>query len=226
MHSRKLGATLLAVAAFAFVSACGGGGLVLPEPRPLVVQSGARLSADEARLMEIYQWVDAETKNIELDPTFLIAATPAAIDAYPWETLEINADTASLQYRRTTPDLAAVYNIYAHLHLMREMGRIDEWMPEAVGVNDWEFERRVVARVTDAWLLGRASFGFVPERLMDELLYAKEAGQLDAMLLTLRGHEFPEAKEAWLEANPGADEEFKAWFQETFDRSIDSGDAP
>ena len=206
-----------------FAAACGGGGLVLPEPRPLVVQSGARLSADETRLMDIYEWVDAETQNIELDPTFLIAATPAAIDAYPWETLEINADTASLQYRRTTPDLAAVYQIYAHLHLMREMGRIQEWMPEAVGVDDWEFERRVVARVSDAWLLGRSSFGFVPERLMDELLFANEAGQLDAMLLTLRGHEFPEAKEAWLAADPGADEEFKAWFEETFDRSIDAG---
>ncbi len=221
MQARKLGVTLLAVVAFG--AACGGGGLVLPEPRPLVVQSGARLSANETRLMEIYEWVDAETQNIELDPTFLIAATPSAIDAYPWETLEINADTASLQYRRTTPDLAAVYQIYAHLHLMREMGRIQEWMPEAAGADEWEFERQVVARVSDAWLLGRSSFGFVPERLMDELLYAKEAGQLDAMLLTLRGHEFPEAKEAWLAENPGADDEFKAWFEETFDRSIDSG---
>lgn len=221
MQSRKLGVALLAVVAFA--AACGSQGLDLPEPRPLVVQSGARLSADQTRLMEIYEWVDAETQNIELDPTFLIAATPAAIDAYPWETLEINADTASLQYRRTTPDLAAVYQIYAHLHLMREMGRIQEWMPEAVGADEWEFERQVVARVSDAWLLGRSSFGFVPERLMDELLYAKEAGQLDAMLLTLRGHEFPEAKEAWLAENPGADEEFKSWFQDTFDRSIDSG---
>ena len=221
MHSRKFGAALVALATIA--SACGSGGLVLPEPRPLIVQSGARLSADEARLMEIYEWVDAETTNIELDPTFLIAATPAAIDAYPWETLEIRGDTASLQYRRTTPDLAAVYQIYAHLHLMREMGRIEEWLPGAAGLDDWDFERRVVARVSDAWLLGRSSFGFVPERLMDELLFANEAGQLDAMLLTLRGHEFPGAREAWLAADPGAEEAFKQWFEETFDRSIDSG---
>ncbi|HSM03334.1 MAG TPA: hypothetical protein VK858_01880 [Longimicrobiales bacterium] len=215
---------IAAVAVVAAAAACGGGGLILPEPRPLVIQSGARLSADEAQLMEIYQWVDREVANIEQDPTFLIAAQPAATDVYPWETLEITADTASIQYRRTNPDLASVYQIYAHLHLMREMGRIQEWMPEAVGADEWEFERLAVARTTDAWLLGRASFGFVPSRLMDELVYAKEAGRLDALLLTLRGHEFPDEKAAWLEARPGAEEDFQAWFRETFDRDINALD--
>ncbi|MEJ2538600.1 MAG: hypothetical protein P8188_01235 [Gemmatimonadota bacterium] len=218
MQRRKLGVTAMAVLAFA--AACGGGGLVLPEPRPLVIQSGARLTPDETRLEEIYQWVDREVQNIEQDPSFLIATRPAATDVYPWETLEISGDTASLQYRTTNPDLASVYQIYAHLHLMRAMGRIQEWMPEAVGADEWEFERLAVGRMTDAWLLGRASFGFVPSRLMDELVYAKDAGRLDALLLTLRGFEFPEAKEAWLEAEPGADEAFREWFRDTFDREI------
>lgn len=218
MQQRTLG--IAGTLMVAFAAACGGGGLVLPEPRPLVIQSGARLSADEARLMQIYQWVDREVQNIEQDPTFLIAAQPAATDVYPWETLEISADTASIQFRRTNPDLASVYQIYAHLHLMREMGRIQEWMPEAVGADEWEFERQAVARTADAWLLGRASFGFAPSRLMDELVYAKDAGQLDAMLLTLRGHEFPDEKAAWLDAQPGADDDFEAWFLETFDRDI------
>ena len=201
---------------------CGGGGLVLPEPRPLVIQSGARLSADETELMQIYEWVDREVANIEQDPTFLIASQPAATDLYPWETLELTADTAKIQYRRTNPDLASVYQIYAHLHLMREMGRIQEWMPEAVGAGEWDFERLAVARTADAWLLGRASFGFSPSRLMDELVYANEAGRLDALLLTLRGHEFPEEKAAWLDDQPGAEEDFQNWFRETFDRDINA----
>ena len=49
MRHWKLGSAAVAVVVAS--AACGGGGLVLPEPRPLVIQSGARLSADEARLM-------------------------------------------------------------------------------------------------------------------------------------------------------------------------------
>lgn len=213
-----------ALALLALATACGGGGLVLPEPRPLVIQSGARLNPEEDRLKEIYEWVDREVQNIEQDPSFLIVSEPAATDVFPWETLEIRGDTATIQYRRTNPDLASVFQIYAHLHLMREMGRIDEWMPEAVDARGWDFERRVVARVTDAWLLGRASFGFVPSRLMDELVYAKEAGQLEPYLLTLRGHEFPRAREDWLEASPGADQVFREWYQETFGREFNALD--
>lgn len=218
MSARRL--TLLALLASVGLGACGNAGLNLPQPRPLVIQSGARLSADEDRLMSIYQWVDAEMRNIELDPTFLIAVDRGPTEVYPWETLEIRGDTARIRSRLTNPDLASVYQIYAHLHIMREMDREAEWIPEAAGMDGWEFERRVVARMADAWLLGRASFGFVPSRIMDELVYAKEAGQLDALLLTIRSYEFPEEREAWLQARPGADEEFDEWYRETFGREL------
>ncbi len=218
MSSRTL--TVIAIAASMGLAACGSAGLNLPQPRPLVVQSGARLSADEDRLMEIYQWVDAEVNNIELDPSFLIAVDRGPTEVYPWETLEILGDTARIRTRLTNPDLGSVYQIYAHMHLMREMGREGDWIPEAEGMDGWEFERRVVARLADAWLLGRASFGFVPSRIMDELVYAKEAGQLEAMLLTIRSYEFPDEREAWLAARPGADEAFRDWYRETFGRDL------
>lgn len=220
MSAKKFG--FLALIATGLVAACGTPSLRLPEPRPMIIDSGARLSADEERLKTIYQWVDAQTQNITEDPTFFINAQPTSTDVYPWETLEIQADTAHIRYRRTTPDLRSVYEIYAHYHLMKEMGRAEEWIPEAAGMDGWEFERRAVARTTDAWLLGRASFGFSPARLMDELMYAQEAGQLEAYLLTFRGHEFPEEKEAWLAARPGADERFREWYRETFDREVNA----
>lgn len=216
-----LGSALLLTA---LGSACGGGGgLVLPTPRPLVNQTGARLNPEEARLKEIYAWVDAEVENIEQDPTFLIAVEPASTDVYPWETLEIQGDTARVNVRRSAADAATVYQIYAHLHLMKRMGRLAEWLPEAPEAEGWELERAIVARVADAWLLGRASFGFIPYAIMDELVYAREAGQLDALLLTLRGYEFPEAREAWLEARPGADEVFREWYEDTFGKEAPGG---
>ena len=49
------------------------------------------------------------------------------------------------------------------------------------------------------------------------------AGQLEAMLLTIRGFEFPEQRDAWLEARPGADERFREWYRETFGRELEIG---
>lgn len=213
---------LALLAAAGAAAACGSATLRVPEARPLVIQSGARLSVDEERLQTIYEWVDAEVRNIEQDPSFLIDVQPTSTDVYPWETLEISGDTASVRMRRTNPDLSSVYQIYAHLHLMRELGREEEWIPEAAGMDGWEFERRVMERISDAWLLGRASFGFVPSRLMDEILYAHEAGRLEALLLMLRGHEFPREKEAWLATQPGADEDFLAWYRQTFGRDLNA----
>ncbi|MDT8341930.1 MAG: hypothetical protein RQ751_10495 [Longimicrobiales bacterium] len=214
--------TMAALAAVG-LAGCGTPSLQLPPPRTLVIQSGARLSPEEDRLKTVYEWVDAEIRNIEEDPSFLIAVESTTTDVYPWETLLIEGDTARVRVRRTNPDLGSVYQIYAHLHLMRAMGREEEWIPEAAGMQGWEFERRAVQRVADAWLLGRASFGFAPYRLMDELAYAREGGQLDALLLTLRSHEFPEEQEAWLATDPDGEETFRAWYRETFGRDFDPG---
>lgn len=218
MSSRRF--ALIALLLTLGTAACGSGALRLPNPRPLIVQSGERLNPSREELMEIYRWVDPQIENIERDPSFLIAAEPSPTEVYPWETLEIRGDTAFVRLRRTNPDLASVYNIYAHFHIMKAMGRADEWLPEAPGAEGWDFERAVVARMADAWMLGRASFGFAPSRIMDELVYANEANQLEPLLLTLRGHEFPEARDAWLARNPQGQEEFYAWFREVFDRDF------
>lgn len=220
MLNRKITMTPLVLAVL--VSACGGGALQTPPPRPMVIASGARLEADTARLHEINEWVQEEIRNIEVDPTFLVDIERSTTDVYPWETLEISGDTVRVSARTTNPDLSSVYQIYAHLHLMKEMGREEEWIPEAAGMDGWEFERRVVARMTDAWLLGRASFGFIPSQLLDELMYAKEAGYLDALLLTLRSYEFPDEYDAWLATRPGEDEAFRTWYRETFGREINA----
>lgn len=199
------------------LSGCATGPVELPEPRPLVIHSGQRLVVDdEERLREIYETLTLQAQNIEADPSFMIEAVPDARDVYPWETLEIEGDTARVHFNRTVPDIRTAYDVYAHLHLMHRAGRLDEWLPEAVGLEGWELERAIVDRVADVWLLGRVMFDLAPYGLLDRLIYAQEAGQLDALLLTLRADEFAEARSAWLEANPDADEEFRSWYRQTF----------
>jgi hypothetical protein len=104
---------------------------------------------------------------------------------------------------------------------MDRTGRLEEWLPEAADAEGYALERAMVVRMADSWLLGRAIFDAQPHQLMDELIYAKEAGYLDAFLFTVRPDDFEEEREAWVRQNPGGIEEYVAWFRQTM-----GGDPP
>ena len=70
------------------LGACGGGGAPdLPEPRPVVVFSGARINAEPERMEEIHGWVTDAVRTIEEDPTFWLNTSYVPEPRYPWETL-------------------------------------------------------------------------------------------------------------------------------------------
>lgn len=207
--------SLLALASGLVLAGCGSGGpSQLPEPRPLIIQSGARLTmTDDVRMREVYDQVDDLMNVIITDPSFLISSDSDARDVYPWETLEVVPDTAYIRFQRTAPDIRDPYQIYAFLHLMREEGRIGDYLPEAEGVDDWTFELEAMKTAADAWLLGRAYFDLAPYSLMDEVMYASEAGYLPELLLALRPGEFEEARET---LDPVRQRAFESWYRETF----------
>lgn len=192
----------------------------LPEPRSLVVRSGARLTADRGRMAEIDRWVQEETLNIIEDPSFLVITTPTREEVYPWEgfTLSAEADTAEVHLHGSAPDAQRPYEIYAHLHIMKRMDRLAEWAPEAVELEGYDLERAILSRVSDAWFYGRSLFDLAPYGPMDELMFAKENGYLDAFILTARADEFRDARRKWLDENPNGTEEYRTWFRETFER--------
>ncbi len=189
----------------------------IPDPRTIIVSSGERIRVDSARMDAIYEWVTAENENIEMDPAFLIVSVPAARESLPWETLTIEGDTARVQYDRAHPDIVTLYNIYAHLHLMKRMGRLEEFLPEHADAEGYELERAIVERIADAWLLGRAVLDAPAYEPLDQITYAHEAGYLDAYLLVSRGEEFPEARVRWEQENPGELDEYSAWFERVFE---------
>ncbi|MDE2772551.1 MAG: hypothetical protein OXI46_02455 [Gemmatimonadota bacterium] len=204
------------------LAGCGGGEIIrLPPSRPIVVSSGERIRVDPARMDTIYAWLLEENDNIELDPTFLIAAVPAARESLPWQTIDIVGDTARFQYDRANPDVTTAFNIYAHLHLMQRMGRLEEWLPEHVDAEGYVLERAIVNRMADVWLLGRSMFDAPAYRLLDEVMYAREAGFLDAYMLVARGDEFAEERERWEQENPVRLDEYREWYARVFE-----GDPP
>jgi hypothetical protein len=196
-----------------------GGTAQLPPPRPLIVSSGARLTADAERMKQIDDWLVPEQTNIEEDPTFLIASVESEQDTYPWETLVLQGDTARYQYGRSNPDVQTSYNVYAHLHLMKKMGRLGEWLPPAeANADGFALERAIVKKMSDSWLLGRAVYDAQPHPLLDQLVYANEAGHLDAFLFTARPNDFAEAKASWVAQNPQGLQTYRDWFVKTFNQ--------
>lgn len=212
---RRLSGVVLFVGALA-AGACAGA-YALPAPRTLVVRSGARIQADEARLAEIDIWVRAQQENIILDPSFMVLEKGSPTETYPWDGLRINGDTVEVLVYTAAPESGSFMSFYGHFHLMDKMNRLDEFLPEAVDAEGYELERAILARVSDAWLYGRAAFDSPPYGPLDELMYSYEYGYLDAFILTGRPEEFESERRTWLQENPGRDEEYRQWFIETFE---------
>jgi len=189
----------------------------LPTPRTLIVRSGTRISADAGRLDEIDIWVRAQLDNINFDPSFLVVSSSTPVQTYPWDGLEVGRDTVAVLVYPGAPETRDFLNIYGHFHLMKRMGRLEEFLPEAFDAEGYELERAILARTSDAWLYARALFDHSPYGPLDELLFSHENGYLDAFILTARPGEFDEERDTWLAENPGRAEEYARWFLATFE---------
>jgi hypothetical protein len=207
----------LAVVSMA-LPACSSGEPELPVPRPIVIRSGARLFAEPERMKTIDAWFRPQQTNIQNDPSFWIITVNRDTPSYPWESLVLSTDTAKIGMQQGFGEAAEVFGIYAHYHLMKEMGRIGEFLPGGGNLEGFSLERTILARVADAWFLGRAVYLAMAFDPLEELLYANENGYLDAMILTARGDEFKEERQAWLKEDPEGLERYRQWFVETFSR--------
>lgn len=221
-HRTLLPAPLLRAVVLAGVvgsAACGAGETELPEPRRLVVHSGERLAPAKERMEEVDAWIREQWDSIQMDPSFMIYTEAAEGPVYPWESLEVteSADTARIRVQGRSAGSQA-YTIYAHYHLMAGQDRLDKWLPEGQGADEFELEKAVLSRVADVWLYQRSILDAPPYGLLDELVYAKESGFLDEFILTARPDAFVEARRERLARQPERAEAYREWFRRTFER--------
>ena len=202
----------------ALLTGCAAAVPQLPEPRSIVIHSGARLRVDQERMQEVNEWVSRENANISDDPSFWVIYHLSAGEVYVWEQLEVGEDSVHTVVDPRAPDSSLVHSIYAHLQLMVRMGRQEEWLPEAPAAVEYELERAILKRASDAWVLGRTVFDTQPYGPLDELMYATEAGFLDAFIFTARPSEFATARTTWARANPDEMDRYRSWFLDTFNR--------
>lgn len=215
---RRLGLAALGMAALAGTAACAGHTPQIPMPRPIVNFAGVRIRASRARMDSVDRWVTKEADNIKKDPTFMVISNPASKNVYPWEHMRMSHDTVVVLFDPLVPETQLPFEIYGHLHLMAQMGRLGEFLPAAAHDTGFDLERAILSRVADAWLLARTVYDAAPYPPLDELIYAKEAGYLDAFIFTARPDHFADARAKWAEENPGRSKEYRTWFLKTFNR--------
>lgn len=217
------GRTIGAVTGALLVAGCASAvGLATPSPRPLINSQGTRLVVEHDRMEEVDGWVTEAAATIEEDPSFMVVSRSVPEPAYPWETFSFAPDdTVKIAYEAPVPDIGTSYQIYAFLHQMRRMGRLVDWFPETEELEDgWPLERFIVDKVADSWLLGRTTYDTPPYDPLDDLIYAQDAGMLDALVLYSQGEEYPEAVERFLDENPDGFDDFEAWYREAIGREL------
>lgn len=174
---------------------------------------------------EVDNWVREQWDSISLDPSFMIITTPEEGPVYPWEELRIvhnsRQDTASVGYQGAPgANLAArrAFVIYAHLHLMASLNRVDRWLPQSPAGDEFEVEKAILARTAESWLYQRSIYDAAPDPILDELMFVSENGYLDAFILMARPDEFVEARREWLAGNPDRTDAYVEWYRGTFER--------
>jgi len=200
------------------LGACASGPPDIPPPRPIGIHSGERIRVDHDRMREVNRWVSLEQTNISDDPSFWVISQATVEEAFPWEGMRTSNDSVWIPVPLGGSDASLIYQIYGHLHLMVEMGRQAEWLPEAPDAVGYELERAILKRCADAWVLGRTVFDTQPFGPMDELAYSSEQGFLDAFIFTARPNEFAASRADYVRQNPDAMQGYRDWFVNAFSR--------
>ncbi len=63
---------MLAMAAGSLMAGCAAAASSTPEPRTIIIHSGARLRPDHERMTAVNEWVTREQDNISRDPSFWV----------------------------------------------------------------------------------------------------------------------------------------------------------
>ncbi len=190
----------------------------IPDPRPIVIHSGARIRAEREEMQAVNDWLTRAQQVIQEDPSFLVVSSSTLNEVFPWENFYADRDSANVSVPLGASDGQLVYQVYAFFHIMAERGDLAEWVPEAEDAVGFELERAILSRAADAWVLGRTVFDTQPFGPLDELAWAKTDGYLDAFIFTARPNEFAASRAEWARSDPDAAENYRDWFLETFNR--------
>lgn len=161
-------------------------------PRPTAAQytiesrSGLALRFDREALLAMHDTTRALEENLETDPRVLYytgygpeARQDSAGEALPWNAIEVITDsTVALTFPSNLREADRAYSNYAVLRM--QAVRSD---PDVPCDSVFARERRAVELFVDGWIVARTLFGGPPYAPLDELAFARAAGQLPGYIL-------------------------------------------
>lgn len=214
LSSRSLPVALLVALA---IGGCAGPSTIEP-PRSIIIFSGARIQADMDRMNTTDLWFRELNDYLERNRG-LVRVLAVEERVYPWETLEAVGDSLIVARDGNALDVEGPFRAYGFLRLAEERNLLVDWLPDAEGMSGFDLELEILARTADVWLLGRSVYDTAPYEPLDELIYAREGGFLREFALVTQEERFPDEHAAHFEANPERADAFRAWFEDTFERS-------
>lgn len=192
----------------------------------LTAPNGDTVQFESAALRTMLDTARALWADLEADPrVFYItpAGSPVGRDpvpadepeaAYPWNAIRVVDDSVIEVYRlpANLREADRAYYNYA-VQRMRVVRGAD---PDVPCDSLLALEEKVVGSFIDGWILSRTLFGGPPFAPLDELVFARRAGHLRALLARRNDAQVGACAGQWVEENPERVSAYDRWSLETF----------
>jgi hypothetical protein len=181
----------------------------------LEAPSGLTLEFSSTEVRAILDTTRALERNLQEDPRVLYftligpsVEADSADAAYPWNAVEVRTDSvATILTPGNLREADRAYYNYAvtRMQLVRELD------PDVPCDELVEREIAAVSAFVDGWLSSRLLFGGLPFAPLDEVVFAREQGQLAGMLAAKGDRQLGACVAEWIASHPGAVEEYRSW---------------
>lgn len=188
----------------------------------LVSPAGDSLTFEPAELRAHLETARVLYADLQEDPRVLYLTPPVRqrvneqqpAPAYPWNVVTVLSDSvADLQgLPANLREADRAYYNYAVLR-MRVVRSAD---PDVECDSVLALEERVVSSFADGWIVSRTLFGGPEFRPLDEIVFARQAGHLRALLAALNDRQVGACAGQWADAHPDRVAAYQAWRRESF----------
>lgn len=183
--------------------------------------SGETLTVDSASVQEMLDESRRLRTVLEEDPAVLyyIGSGPAVTPeepgpAYPWRAVTVQNDSvARVAFPANYREADRAYYNYA----VRKMETIRSAPPAVACSVAVEREVALVSAFTDGWIVARTLFGGPAFAPLDAFAFARDAGQLPALVVELGDGALGTCRDEWRSGHGEAVEAYRRWRTSVFE---------
>jgi hypothetical protein len=181
----------------------------------LEAPSGLALEFSSTEVRAMLDTTRALERILQEDPRVLYftligpsVEADSADAAYPWNAVEVRTDSvATILTPGNLREADRAYYNYA----VTQMQMVRELDPDVSCGELMDRELEAASAFVDGWLSSRLLFGGLPFTPLDEVVFAREQGQLAGMLAAKGDRQLGACVAEWIASHPGAVDEYRSW---------------